>query len=189
MSNCPNCGRPLAEGEVCNCVNNANASAPQGDAYAAPYAAQQNNQYAPPYGAPPQGDPYAPPYAAQQNNPYYQPVPMAAMPARTDYPEGYKPKRKYAACILALLLGPLGIHNFYLGNKNKALAQLLICTVGSLLAGLGMVAAAVWALIDFVELLIDKQDRDADGFKIQTFEEALVAERVRAEAAAQEKEA
>ena len=51
-----------------------------------------------------------------------------------------------------------------------------------------MIAAEVWAIVDAVELFTEKQDADANGFKIQTFEEALVAERIRAEKEAEEKE-
>ena len=43
--------------------------------------------------------------------------------ARTDYPEGYKIKKKYVAVILAFTFGWLGIHNFYLGNKTKAIVK------------------------------------------------------------------
>ncbi len=193
--NCPNCGRPLEEGEVCNCINEEAAVAPQPvaeepQAEAVPPQApaqepQQNTYYAP-------VPPVMPQQGAYQQNPYQQPpfygAPPVAPVARTDYPQGYKPKRKYAAIILAVTLGPFGIHNFYLGHKNKALAQLLICVIGSLLVGLGFIAAWVWALVDAVELLTDKQDMDENGFKIQTFEEALVAERLRAEKEAEENE-
>lgn len=177
--NCPNCGRPLAEGEVCNCINEAPVNAQP-----AAEAPAQEQYYAAPVPPVPEQQ-YQQPYQPQQN--YYAPAP-AYVPPRTDYPEGYKPKRKYAAVLLAATLGPYGIHNFYLGNKNKALTQLLICLIGSLFMGLGWIAAYIWAIIDAVELLIDKQDVDANGFKIQTFEEAIVAEKMRAEKEAAEKE-
>ncbi|GEM_PF-309273 len=183
--NCPNCGRPLADGEVCNCLNenfNAPVQPEAAQVNSAPVYEGQPAQQA--YANPSQQAPYADPaqqYAYQQP-PYYAPqAPVPAPVARTDYPEGYKPKRKYAAVILAVTLGQFGIHNFYLGNKNKALTQLLICLIGSIFAGLGAIAAWIWAIVDAVELLTDKQDMDANGFKIQTFEEALVAERIKAE--------
>ncbi len=191
--NCPNCGRPLEEGEVCNCVNEAAAAPqppveePQAEPVApqAPEQAPQQTYYAP-------VPPVAPQPNAFQQNPYQQApfygAPPVAPVARRDYPQGYKPKRKYAAVILAVTLGPFGIHNFYLGHKNKGLTQLLIAVIGSLFVGLGFIAAYVWAIVDAVELLTDKQDMDENGFKIQTFEEALVAERLRAEKEAKENE-
>ncbi|MBQ9227422.1 MAG: TM2 domain-containing protein [Eubacterium sp.] len=90
-------------------------------------------------------------------------------------------KKKYVAVLLGATLGALGIHNFYLGNQSKAIAQLLICLVGSLLFGLGAVAASVWALIETVQLLTEDIDKDANGFKIMTFEESLVKTRMEAE--------
>ena len=46
----------------------------------------------------------------------------------------------------------------------------------------------MWSIVDAVLLLTENEDKDANGFKIQTFEEALVAERLRAEAQAKEEE-
>lgn len=202
--NCPNCGRPLAEGEVCNCVNNeAPYAPPQVDPapQAAPPAPEQNF-YQQPQEQPVYAQPVQDPQFAQQQNyyqppqqqaPYYgapvAPMPPVEVPARTDYPEGYKVKKKYVAVILAVVLGPLGLHNFYLGNKSKGLAQLLICLIGSLLAGLGYIVAYIWAIIEAVQLLTEKIDRDADGFKIQTLEEGIVAEKIKAEKALKDAEA
>ncbi len=190
--NCPNCGRPLAEGEICNCINS-------NEGYVNPNPIINEPQTAtpPPFESQVAQAPYTQPNPYAQANTYYQPpqgafyqpgsekapassifaVPSPADgPAKTNYPEGYRIKRKYAAVLLAWTLGAFGIHNFYLGYHNKAVAQVLIATLGSLLFGLGLVAASVWAIIDAVQLLTDKIDRDADGYKIQTFEEALAKE-------------
>lgn len=180
--NCPNCGRPLAEGETCNCISNESYvnpnpiihepqvnTAPPFEAQAQPYAPQNT------YYQPPQSAFYQPGTNPQGYGAMPQPAPAAA-PARTDYPEGYKIKRKYVAVILAATLGAFGIHNFYLGNNNRAVAQLLVATVGSLVFGLGLVAAGIWGIVEAVQLLTDKIDSDANGFKIQTFEEALAKE-------------
>ncbi len=178
--NCPNCGRELADGEVCTCTapqetpNTAEtAPAPEPVPVAVPVAPPQPEaQYQQPNFAPPQGGQYTPPQ-------YYQPV--QTPPARTDYPEGYKIKRKYAAVILAATLGVFGIHNFYLGDSNKAIIHILVATLGSLLAGLGFIASYIWAIVEAVQLLTDSIDRDSNGYKIQTFEEALVKTRMEAE--------
>ena len=200
--NCPKCGRPLAEGEICNCAAEAIPQAPTGEltppeapTAEAPVmpeaAAAPQPEFVPPQTdfVPPQTD-FVPPYQQpQQGMPVYMP-PVMAMPAaaRTDYPEGYKIKKKYVAVLLGATLGPLGIHNFYLGNQSKAIAQLLICVIGSLLFGLGAIAAAVWALIETVQLLTEDIDRDANGYKIMTFEESLVKTRMEAEKALKEEE-
>lgn len=139
--------------------------APQQGEYQNIYQEQGFNQ--PMYGAPQQNY-----YDPNQQAPYYNPV-MAKPEPSTDYPENYKPKKKYVAVILAASLGALGIHNFYLGNNGKATAQLLIALIGSLLFGLGLVVAEVWALVEAVQLLTDKIDADANNFKIMTFAEEL----------------
>ena len=120
------------------------------------YSPEQNNQY------------YSP---TEQQIPYYAPVVMPS--ASTDYPEDYKPKKKYIAIILAYTLGVFGIHNFYLGNNSKAVAQILLTTLGSLLFGLGMVATSIWVIVETVQLLTEKVDSDANGYKIMTLAEEI----------------
>lgn len=139
--------------------------APQQGEYQNIYQEQSFNQ--PMYGAPQQNY-----YDPNQQVPYYNPV-MAKPEPSTDYPEDYKPKKKYVAVILAATLGAFGIHNFYLGNNGKATAQLLIALIGSLFFGLGLVVAEIWALVETVQLLTDKIDADANNFKIMTFAEEL----------------
>ena len=68
-------------------------------------------------------------------------------------------KSKVTAGLLALFLGGLGIHNFYLGYTGKAVAQLLIS-----LLSLGFLAwgVCIWALIEAIMIFTDKIT-DADG--------------------------
>ncbi|MGN0531410.1 MAG: TM2 domain-containing protein [Eubacterium sp.] len=182
---CPNCGRELAEGEACTCTvspeNEAHVAeepvvqAPVTEEPAAEEPVANNQSY---YADPQQNSYYAPnfnqpPFAGAPNQNYYaQPVDFKPA-SSTDYPDGYKIKRKYVAVILGATLGMLGIHNLYLGNKSRFLAQLLVCVVGSLFFGLGLVAAEIWALVETVQILTDDIDADANGFKIETFEEAI----------------
>ena len=173
---CGNCGRELKEGEVCTCTqtNAAVNSAPVQEAPAQP------NFYVPPTA---QGE-YNQFGVAAFPGTYYDPQkayenaqPEEKVPARTDYPEGYKIKKKYVAVLLAASLGMFGIHNFYLGNRDKAIAQLIIATAGGFLTlGIGLIVATIWATVECVLILTEDIDRDANGFKIQTFEEALATQ-------------
>ena len=71
-------------------------------------------------------------------------------------------KSKLAAGLLALFLGYLGIHNFYLGYTGKAVAQLLL-TFGALFTlGLSYLVCLVWALIEAIFIFSGKI-KDADG--------------------------
>lgn len=91
--------------------------------------------------APPPGYGTPPGYSAP---PGYGPVPAYG-------PPGYPSKSKVAAGILALFLGTLGIHNFYLGYTGKALFQLL----GTLLScGILALPIAIWAFIEGILILV-----------------------------------
>lgn len=70
-------------------------------------------------------------------------------------------KNKLVAALLALFLGGLGVHNFYLGYTGKAIAQLLLTLVGWILI-IGPVVSGVWAFIEFIMILLDKIP-DSDG--------------------------
>lgn len=196
---CPNCGRILNEGEVCTCTAPAepvetpvepiqepvqepvnaqqyyqpqpeNVSEPQApQAESAPYQNPYMNQPQQPYYSPEQNNQYYSP--TEQQIPYYAPVIMPS--ASTDYPEDYKPKKRYIAVLLAYALGIFGIHNFYLGNNSKAVAQILLTTLGSLLFGLGIIATSVWVIVETVQLLTEKVDSDANGYKIMTLAEEI----------------
>ena len=112
----------------------------------------------PPYGGPydsgaqpgydPQGA-YAPPPGYGMPPGYSAPPGYGPVPAYG--PPGYPSKSKVAAGILALFLGTLGIHNFYLGYTGKALFQLL----GTLLTcGILAPPIAIWAFIEGILILV-----------------------------------
>lgn len=70
-------------------------------------------------------------------------------------------KNKIVAGILALLLGNLGIHNFYLGYTKKGLTQLLV----SLLLSWTVIAPLVilvWVICEAIQIFTGKIN-DADG--------------------------
>ena len=168
---CGNCGKELKEGEVCTCtqINETPVQEAQA-AQQTPQQAQYVQQgYNPNYIAFPGA--YYDPTEAINNS---VPVEKENVPARTDYPEGYKIKKKYVAVLLALSVGVFGIHNFYLGNSNKGLAQLLVATVGGLFTfGIATIGVTIWATVEGVLLFTENIDKDSNGYKIQTFEESV----------------
>ncbi len=58
-------------------------------------------------------------------------------------PAGYAQKSKLAAGLLGIFLGCFGVHNFYLGNTGKAVAQLLLTVIGWILI-IGPAVAGIW---------------------------------------------
>ena len=109
-----------------------------------PYAPQPgyNPNMPPPYG-----------YAAQ-------PGPYGAMVPST--------KSKTVAGVLGILLGTLGIHNFYLGYTGKAITQLLITVLS-----FGMLAfvSSIWGVVEGIMILTAAPgapaSRDARGGVLQ----------------------
>jgi len=69
-------------------------------------------------------------------------------------------KSKVVAGILAIFIGSLGVHNFYLGYTNKAVAQLLITL---LTCGAGSIISGIWGLIEGIYILTGKINTDANG--------------------------
>ena len=69
-------------------------------------------------------------------------------------------KSKVAAGVLGILLGSLGVHNFYLGYTGKAVAQLLISVLSlGLLSGV----SAIWGLVEGIMILTGSIKTDAKG--------------------------
>ena len=69
-------------------------------------------------------------------------------------------KSKLAAGLFAKFLGCYGVHNFYLGYTGKAVAQLLITLLS---CGVGVIVTGIWALVEGIQILTGKIDRDAKG--------------------------
>lgn len=181
---CPSCGANVPEGSTfCqNCGNpisqTAAPSQPEQSASQA-YAAGQQPPYASPaqpYAAP-QQPPYTspvPPYAAGQQPPYTAPdqqppyvpygQPGAPVPPGVPVPPGYQQKSRVAAGILGILLGGLGIHNFYLGNTQRALIQLL---VSLLTCGIGALPMEIWGLVEGIQILTGSISVDAHGVPLK----------------------
>jgi TM2 domain-containing membrane protein YozV len=64
-------------------------------------------------------------------------------------------KSKLVAGLLGILLGGLGIHNFYLGYTGKGVAQILL----SFCCGVGY----IWGLIEGILILCGNINTDAKG--------------------------
>lgn len=73
-------------------------------------------------------------------------------------------KSKIAAGLFGILLGSLGIHNFYLGYTGKAVAQLLITV---LTLGIGSIVTGIWGLIEGIMILTGSIAYDANGVPLR----------------------
>ena len=72
-------------------------------------------------------------------------------------------KSKVVAGILGILLGYLGIHNFYLGYTSKGISQLLITILS---CGFLFFISWIWGLIEGIMILTGSISTDADGRKL-----------------------
>ena len=75
-------------------------------------------------------------------------------------------KSKILAGMFGLFLGGYGVHNFYLGNTGKAVAQLCISLFGSCLI-IGPAVTGVWALIEAIQIFTGKISTDAKGVPLK----------------------
>lgn len=151
-------------------AQSAQAAQPSYGQPAAP-AYDPNNAYAQPdynqanYGQ--QG--YAAPSYNQSayTQPAYAQQPAYGQPVA---PAGYAQKSKLAAGLLGIFLGCFGVHNFYLGNTGKAVAQLLLTVIGWILI-IGPAVAGIWGLVEGILILCShygsQWHRDAQGVELQ----------------------
>ena len=79
---------------------------------------------------------------------------FSTRPAPTQPVAPVNAKSKLVAGLLALFLGGLGIHNFYLGFTGKGIAQILLSCTG---------ISSIWALIEAIMIFAGKIDADANG--------------------------
>ena len=65
-------------------------------------------------------------------------------------------RSKMAAGLLGIFVGGFGVHNFYLGNTGRGIAQiaLTLCSCG---------IASLWGFIEGILILCDRINTDADG--------------------------
>lgn len=87
------------------------------------------------------------------------------VPVQNAVPPGVDQKSKLAAALLAFFLGSLGVHNFYLGYTNKAVAQLLISLLS---CGALAVVSQVWGIIEGVQILTGTINTDGAGYPLKS---------------------
>lgn len=99
----------------------------------------------------------------QNYNPYTG-APLSGI----DPPAGYPQKSRIAAGLFGMLMGTFGVHNFYLGNTQRGLIQILVATLGAPpTCGLSTVAVWVWSLVEGVQILEGKIKMDANVIKLK----------------------
>jgi TM2 domain-containing membrane protein YozV len=84
----------------------------------------------------------------------------APAPAAPAAPAAPGAKSKMAAGLLGIFLGAFGVHNFYLGNTGKAVAQLLITILS---CGALSFVSGVWGLIEGIMILTGSIAVDGKG--------------------------
>ena len=151
-NNCPQCGAPVqADSATCRYCG---AAIPK-EQTAAPAAAAAPAAVAPTVPAAP---------AAPQPQVVYvqapaQPQPIVQQVTQVIDPRlGWPIKSKIAAGILAMLLGGIGIHKFYLGQIGWGIVYLLFCWTG---------LPAIWAFIDGIIILCSETENFELKYKVR----------------------
>ena len=146
-------------------------SSQQPAAPASPYdsngAYGQQSYGQPSYGQPAYGQPnYGQQGYASYNQSAYTQQPAYGQPV----PMGYSQKSKLAAGLLGIFLGGFGVHNFYLGNTGKAVAQLLLTLIGWVIV-IGPAISGIWGLVEGIMILAShtgsQWHRDGKGVELQ----------------------
>lgn len=75
-------------------------------------------------------------------------------------------KSKLVAGLLAIFLGGLGIHNFYLGYTQKAVIQLII-TLVTCWIGVGLFISPIWGLIEGIMIFTGSIKVDGKGVPLK----------------------
>jgi hypothetical protein len=100
----------------------------------------------------------------QQQQPMMQGQPMQAYGQQGMMQQVAKGSRsKIVTFLLAFFLGPLGVHNFYLGKTGLGITQLLLTV---LTFGIGALITGPWAFIEGILALASSNFRDGDGLPL-----------------------
>jgi TM2 domain-containing membrane protein YozV len=82
--------------------------------------------------------------------------------AGTASDQTYLQRSVLAAGLLGIFLGCYGIHNFYLGYKSKAIAQLILG-----LCVITLFVSAIWGLIEGIQILTGDIAVDGNGHPLK----------------------
>lgn len=126
-------------------------------------AAQPTPQPTPQPTAQPQPQPQPQPTAQQA---YYAAPPVGGVGGQATS-AGYETKDHVAAGLLALFLGTLGIHKFYLGYNTAGFIMLAITILGGLFLGLGAFAMLVVSVIEGIIYLTKSQSEFEQAYLLQ----------------------
>ena len=164
---CKQCGKPTNNNQdLCDeCLAKQNANNPQDQPVVT--TAQETNSTNNEQNNNQNNNYTTPNYNQNQQNNYNQQYNNNGYNQQGNYNQQYnnngyngQPKSKIAAGILGILLGSLGVHNFYLGYTGKAVAQLLISLLS---CGTLAVVSAVWGLVEGIMILTGSINTDANG--------------------------
>lgn len=72
-------------------------------------------------------------------------------------------KSKIVAGLLALFIGSIGIHNFYLGDNKNGIIHLVLFFVGFLTFGITTFITSLWALIEAITIFTSTNAVDFNG--------------------------
>lgn len=98
----------------------------------------------------------------QQTTPV-NPMPVYSQPPVMQPPVAQERKSRLAVGLLALVFGSIGIHNFYLGNKSRAYAQLILTLVSFFTCGITAIVSMVWAFVEAIQIFSGTINHDAWG--------------------------
>lgn len=140
IHNCPQCGKQYSTPDKVERVKCPYCGAETNVSYGEQVPPQQDQQQQPPYGY------------QQQQPPYQQPQYAYQQPPRGNnvFDEGPSGKSRGMAGLLALLLGTLGIHYFYLGKTTGGIVFLLVSILScGFLATLTWIASIIQGIMMF----------------------------------------
>lgn len=161
---CPGCGVPLGVGYVhCSSCGGptqlTTTICPQCGTSITPATPQGAGTPPPPN----TGSSYTPP-------PGTDTPPASYLGTEHGYPQSYPPspppelKSRLIAGLLGIFLGGLGIHNFYLGNTQKGVIQIIVSLAGGLFTcGLAAIGISIWALVEAIMILSGSINTDGYG--------------------------
>lgn len=118
---------------------------------------QQGMGQGPYAGAPMPGQPYG-----AQGNGNVNVVVNSQAPGPGYYGPNTGYRSKLTAGLLALFLGGIGIHQFYLGKNNLGITMLVIFIVGYPFCLIGPAITGIWAVVDAI-MIFTGSTRDNEG--------------------------